>query len=364
MSRKLATVRRITSLSPIEGADRIEVAQVDGWKVVTQKGIHRVGDLAVYFEIDSLLPELPEFEFLRKTSYVKTSQEGSGFRLKTIRMRGQVSQGLIVPIRELTQYLCADPADPYDQRDLNEDWLEEGQDVTELLGVKKYERVIPAQLAGKVRGNFPGFLRKTDQERIQNYIGTFMRKYRDHTWECSLKLDGSSMTVYYYAPEDRFGVCSRNLDLIETDDNAFWTVARKFNLEEKLRAAHAYHGCGSSYAIQGELVGPGIQGNREGLKELYFFVFDVWDIDQQVYLDSETRRSLVEDELGLKHVPVYETCTYGFDSADGFLEYAEYAFDGGSINHPEREGLVFKSLDDPNVSFKAISNAFLLKGGD
>jgi RNA ligase (TIGR02306 family) len=373
--RKLATIRKITSLTSIPDADRIEVAQVDGWKVVVQKGLHVVGDLVVYFEIDSLLPIREEFEFLRKNSYVKNSQEGEGFRLKTIKMRGQVSQGLIVPIRDLKEFQFIENRywfDPPEEfrvplPEFPDDYflleVAEGQDVTEVLGVKKYEKIIPAQLAGKIRGNFPSFIRKTDQERIQNFIKPFLTNYRDHEWECSLKLDGSSMTAYYYAPEDRFGVCSRNLDLKETDDNSFWQVARKLNLEEKLRYLHDYHGSKDSFALQGELMGPGIQGNPEQLKELEFFVYDIWDIEAQVYLPSDIRLDVI-NQIGIKHVPVYETCTYGFDSADGFIEYAEYAFDGKSINNPVREGLVFKSLNDPNVSFKAISNKFLLNGGD
>jgi ATP-dependent RNA circularization protein (DNA/RNA ligase family) len=151
--------------------------------------------------------------------------------------------------------------------------------------------------------------------------------------------------------------------LKETDDNSFWQVARKLNLEEKLRYLHDYHGSKDSFALQGELMGPGIQGNPEQLKELEFFVYDIWDIEAQVYLPSDIRLDVI-NQIGIKHVPVYETCTYGFDSADGFIEYAEYAFDGKSINNPVREGLVFKSLNDPNVSFKAISNKFLLNGGD
>jgi RNA ligase (TIGR02306 family) len=363
--RKLATIRKIVSLTPIPDADRIEVAQIDGWKVVVQKGLHEVGDLVVYFEIDSLLPIKEEFEFLRKGCYVKNSQEGEGFRLKTIRLRGQVSQGLIIPIRELTNDFWLD------QRTQESVWttvngepLVEGLDVTDLLDVKKYEKIIPAQLAGQIRGSFPSFIRKTDQERVQNFIGTFMKKYREHKWETTLKLDGSSMTVYFN--DGDFGVCSRNMNLKESEDNSFWQVARKNDIEQRLKNLCAnpnFDIGGLNLAIQGELMGPGVQGNREQLKELDFYVYDVWSIDAQRYLNSWERRNLI-DNLGLKHVPVYETVTYGFDDADGFLQYAEYAFDGKSINHPEREGLVFKSIDDPNVSFKAISNKFLLKGGE
>lgn len=366
--RKFASIQRIAKLSPIKDADKIEVAQINGWKVVVQKGLHKEGDLVVYFEIDSLLPEFPEFEFLRDRCYVKetNSVNGAGFRLKTIKLRGQVSQGMIMPMRELEHYFSVNSG--FGDHEITMDRqviIEAGDDVSHWLFVQKYEKPIPANLAGKIRGNFPSFIPKTDQERIQNFIPDFLKKYRDHEWEVSLKLDGSSMTVYYYAQEDRFGVCSRNLDLTETEDNSFWQVARKLDLETKLRDAHAYHGCGVSYALQGELMGPGVQGNRENLKDLDFYVYDVWDITCQAYLDGETRRSFIEDELGLKHVPIYEVAKMGYDSADGFLELAEYGYgDGKSLNHKEREGLVFKSIQDPSVSFKAISNKYLLSGGE
>jgi len=365
--RKLASIQKITKLSPIKDADRIEVADILGWKVVVQKGLHKVGDLVVFFEVDSLIPEgLPEFEFLRKSGYVKESQNGSGFRLKTIKLKKQVSAGMIIPIRELTHYLLSD-GDPYDYRPVDVVLLEEGMDVTQSLGVQKYEKIIPANLAGKVRGNFPSFIPKTDQERVQNFIGDFLKHYRDHTWETSLKLDGSSCTIYYNSAIGEFGVCSRNMNLTETEENSFWQVARKYKLEETMSrpfsVAYAGYVFPKSYAIQGELMGPGVQGNRENLTELDLYVYDIWDIENQAYLDSKTRIKLTK-ALGLKHIPIYETCTYGFDDSKGFLEYAEYAFEGKSLNHPHREGLVFKSVDDPNVSFKAISNFYLLEGGE
>lgn len=360
--RKLASIQRITKLTPIKDADKIEVAQINGWKIVVQKGLHKEGDLVVYFEIDSLLPEIPEFEFLRDRCYVKAtnSVNGAGFRLKTIKLRGQVSQGMIMPIRELESYFY-NPEHP----ESHIMTIDEGDDVTEMLFVQKYEKPIPANLAGKIRGNFPSFIPKTDQERIQNFIPDFLKKYRDHEWEVSLKLDGSSMTVYYYAQEDRFGVCSRNLDLTETEDNSFWQVARKLDLETKMRRlSDIIPFKTSSFAIQGELMGPGVQGNREGLKEMEFFVYDIWDIDEARYLDSH-EREMVTLALGLTHVPIYEVAKMGYDDADGFLQLAEYGYgDGKSLNHKEREGLVFKSIQDPSVSFKAISNKYLLSGGD
>jgi RNA ligase (TIGR02306 family) len=154
MERKLATVRKIKEIKPIEGADLIELAIVDGWQVVVAKNVeHKVGDKIVYCEIDSFLPIREEFEFLRKSSYKKMGDQ-EGFRLKTIKLKNTLSQGLILPYSVLPVAQFATAND-----------LPEGMDVSEMLGIIKYDPPIPAQLVGKVKGNFPSFLRKTDEER-------------------------------------------------------------------------------------------------------------------------------------------------------------------------------------------------------
>ena len=381
IKRKLAEIARITNISPIEGADKIEVAQVMGWETVVQKGIHNVGDLVVYFSIDSVLPEIPEFEFLRKNCYVTaaSSVNGAGFRLKTIRLRGQVSQGLIVPIRELFRwedchYVRTVISKVHrDENSLtleSQDYYldpEEGDDVTDVLGVVKFERPISPNLAGKARGNFPTFIPKTDQDRIQGNFKKF-DKNRDDDWEVTIKLDGSSATFYFDSETDRFGVCSRNLDLIETEDNAFWQVARKYDIENKFReTANAYAAFDMGplkMAIQGELMGPKVQGNREGFDDLRFFVFDIYDFGEQRYYNSHDRR-VIADSFNLEHVPVVDTTKFDFTSPKQFIELAETGYHNGkSINNPIREGLVFKSVQHPEISFKAISNIFLMSGGE
>jgi RNA ligase (TIGR02306 family) len=150
MERKLASIQAIKEILPIEGADAIELAVVNGWKVVVAKNVgHRAGDHVVYCEIDSFLPIREEFEFLRKSSYKKMGDR-EGFRLRTIKLRGQVSQGLILPMSIFGDF----------------GWTAyEGLDVTEKLGIVKYEPPVPAELAGKVKGLFPSFLRRTDEER-------------------------------------------------------------------------------------------------------------------------------------------------------------------------------------------------------
>ena len=179
--RKLATIRRINEIRQIEGADNIELAIVDGWQVVVAKNVeHKVGDFIVYCEIDSFLPIKEEFEFLRKSSYRKSS-EAEGFRLRTAKMRGQISQGLILPISVLGSEIS----------------LEEGMDVTELLGIIKYEPPIPAELSGKVKGMFPSFISKTDEIRAQNIPNEYKTYIESNdNFYITEKLDGSSATFY------------------------------------------------------------------------------------------------------------------------------------------------------------------------
>lgn len=364
--RKLASVRRIESIDPIEGADNIVCATVDGWKLVTQKSNNfNPGDLVVYFEIDSFLPAIEKFEFLRK-SCLRVMDNVEGFRIKTIKLRGQISQGLILPLKEIYQgdhrfFRAIDhTGDDLWMTRLNDEWVsaeQEGFDLTELLGVKKWEAPIHPSLAGKARGNFPEFIRKTDQERVQN-VYKYFRRHKDVTqYEVSLKLDGSSTTIY--CKSGYVGVCSRNLDLTETDDNAFWKVSRSTKLVEALESY------GKNIAIQGELMGPGVQGNREGLKNLELYVFDVYDIDAMEYVDSTTKRYILDDlyRLGaaFKNVPIVDYVSLDrFENVQDFLNYAERP----SINHPIAEGVVFKNMDGQRHSFKVISNKFLLKEKD
>lgn len=325
--RKLATVRRIAELNPIEGADAIECAKVDGWKVVVKKGEFAVGQLATYFEIDSWIPE-DIAPFLCKD---KREFNGiPGARLRTIRLRGQVSQGLLLPA-------------PVEH-------AEEGDDLTEVLGIQKWEPPVSAQLSGLVRGNFPGFLQKTDQERVQN-LSRDLDAWRadDSTWEVTEKLDGSSMTAYIRDGE--FGVCSRNLDLTRDESNSFWATAIKLQLEERMARL------GRNIAIQGELIGPGIQGNRYALDAHQFMLFDVFDIDQFQYLTA-AERIAVATELSVLHCPILSASASIENSVDELLLMAE----GPSAlpPHPQREGLVYKCTTNPSLSFKVISNKFLL----
>lgn len=323
--RKLATVRKIIDITSIPGADTIECAQVDGWKVVVKKSEFEVGQLALYIEVDAFVPtELASF--LSKGKEPREYNGIKGERLRTVKLRQQISQGLLLPLKG--EY-------------------EEGQDLSDELGIQKYEAPIPAQLAGTVKGNFPSFIPKTDQERIQNLSRELAQwASEDKEWEVTEKLDGSSMTVYLYQGE--FGVCSRNLDLKEDENNSFWKAARANKLEEKLRAV------GRNLALQGELIGEGIQKNQYALQGQEFYLFDIYDIDAGGYMPARKRVDLLT-ELNVRHCPILWCDRLKNKTCEDILWLAE----GESFlnNSAKREGIVFKCGDD---SFKAISNTFLL----
>ena len=341
--RKLATIQTIKEILPIEGADAIEIAVVNGWSVVVAKNAnHKVGDKVIYCEIDSFLPTEPEFEFLRKSSYKKLSDGTEGFRLRTIKLRGQISQGLIISLSNAKQIV---------QRNLNiddPDWTE-GENVSEKLGIIKYEPPVPASLEGIAKGLFPSFIPKTDEERIQNLSETYFTfKENPVSYYATEKLDGSSATYYYRNGE--FGVCSRNLELIETDDNTFWKVARILDLENKMKSLN-FHA-----SLQGELVGEGIQGNPYKILGQKVFFFNVYNIDEGHYLDFDGFTEIIAS-LKLSTVPILET---NFKLPDTIEEILSYSENKSSLNKSfDREGVVIRSVDR-KVSFKAISNMFLL----
>lgn len=354
--RKLATIRRIDELRPIEGADAIECAVVGGWSVVVKKGEFYNGELAVYLEIDSWVPtELAPF--LSKGSEPREYNGVKGERLRTIKLRGQVSQGLLLKTVSVDNAALA--IGPLQFPAI------EGYDLTEDLCIQKYEAPIPAQLAGQVRGSFPSFVSKTDQERIQNLTKELEQWQGNNqfTWEVTEKLDGSSMTVYVRDEDE--GVCSRNLDLKLDENNSFWKVAIRENLIEKIRST------GRNLALQGELIGEGIQKNPYGIRDQDFRLFDIYDIDRGDYMTPFERRVFC-DTHNIKHVPLIMT-EYVIDGVvhlvqtvgsgvQGLLALAEGK---SALNaKAEREGLVFKCNTFGGPTFKAISNKFLLKGGE
>lgn len=324
--RHLASVRQVAALTPIEGADNIEVARIDGWNVIVQKGLYEVEDAVVYFEIDSVLPIREEFEFLRSRCYVASPVEG--FRIKTMKMRGVVSQGLVMP---------------YDGT------ADVGTDITDELGVAKYDPPLPMQV--NIKGHWPSFIAKTDQERVQN-----LESIPLETYEVTLKYDGTSATAFYNNGE--VGVCSRNYEL--KPEGTYWDAFS--DIIDGLTVL------GRNLAVQGELMGPGIQKNPLGLTSPQVYIFDVWDIDEQRYLRPDEREAVLfdlENASGTRQGFTTVWWMYDFtpdetdhdvqDTREKILDLADITF-GGKV----QEGIVFKSYDS-DTSFKAINNKYLLK---
>jgi RNA ligase (TIGR02306 family) len=394
--RKLASIQRIAALLPIPGADKIEVAQIGGWNVVVKKGEFSVGDLGVYFEIDSFLPaEHPAFAFLAKDA--KERDGVQRVRLKTIRLRKQLSQGLILPISAFPEL---------SKSVLGLRVLTEGDDVSELLNVEKYEppeeRAAnggPADHRSRT-SQWPFFIQKTDQERAQNAVPQIERAAAaGESFEVTTKLDGSSMTVYalmpdspYYAEaklkrdvctrqgkswvvklwalvkgyfkpvpkEPIFGVCSRNIEVDIDGSTTFAQYVREHGIIEKIAAVAATEG---SLAFQGELIAPSIQGNYEKVEKPEWYVYDVYEIDKQVYKLPAVAR-VFTIEANLDYVPVvsvHANLWQEGEDASGRAIVDKLLLDaeGPGMNPGvKREGRVYKSNTAP-FSFKCISNSYL-----
>ena len=326
--RKMASVQRVLEKKSIVGADLIEAYRVNGWWVVDKKGAYEVGDLVVYCEVDSWIPHTLA-PFLTKPGHYPREYLGvEGERLRTVKLKGQLSQGLLLP--------------------LVEDNSEEGQDFSEILGITKWEDT--RYMANMdARGNFPDFIPKTDQERVQNLDRT-LEKYFGQSFEVTVKRDGSSLTAFVNGEES--GVCSRNVNLKETEDSAFWAAANSLSLIPKILST------GRNLALQGELMSQKIQGNYEKVQGIEWNCFDIYDIDTQEYLLPKERRELCK-QLRIPHIKVVEEDFVLCHNVDQLLEMAE----GPGVNaEVKREGLVFKQ-NNGQFSFKAISNEYLFRKG-
>lgn len=319
--RELITIRTINNIVPIDGADQIVCALIDGWKVVVKKDEFKPGDSCIFFEIDSFLPAIDNrFDFLAKSKRIWRGKEG--YRLKTIKLRGQISQGLALPVS----------------------LFPEGIDVLSN-SIEKWEEDIHPSLAGQVKGSFPPFLHKTDQERIQNCYDDIDKSAY---YEVTLKMDGTSLTIFRYNGE--LGVCSRNQELKINDENADNLYVKQANLFKNIP---------DGFAVQAEICGPNIQNNKIGLSSVQAFVFDIFDINYGGYVSNDVRIAMCS-KYGWKHVPViFNGINSHLHTLDTALAYAEqFTYDNGS----PAEGVVFKRTNGKS-SFKIISNKFLLKYG-
>jgi hypothetical protein len=365
MERKLASVQRILSLSPIEGADKIVKATVLGWElVVAVKDNFKIGDLCVYCEVDSIFPDKPEFEFLRERK----------FRIKTIKLKGQVSQGICFPISII-----------------HKSFHTEGRDVTEILGVTKYdpqaefERKETLRLASidknrmtkffkryswyrnlffkPTRIPFPAFIHKTDEDRIQLFPNA-CEQWKDIPFDVTEKIDGQSAT-YFVIPNPRkglfqkkwiFGVCSRNFQLLKEDNSSYWTIAKQEGLKEKMIKWSTEWGCG--LIVQGEIIGSKIQGNKYNLNGYSFHVFNVIEYYKGDYrpMAQGEQYNFCQD-LQLLTVP---RLIWNFKLPETIHEAVDQAKGKSLLWDIPREGVVVRNYDR-NISFKIINPDFLLK---
>ena len=329
--RTLASIQTINAIEPIAGADAIERARVLGWWVVVKRGEHHPGDKVVYCEIDSLLPERPEFEFLRKGSFRSaiTTSSGqvllpAGFRIKTVKLRGQVSQGICFPL----SILGANPA------------TADGTDVTAQLGIVKFDPPLPASMSGRVKGAFPGFVPKTDETRVQ-ILEALIARQRGKTFYVTEKLDGTSFTAFL--SDGEFGVCSRNQWLDEGDlGNALCRVARDLDLAGKLAQSRAR--LGFDLAIQGEIIGPGVQGNKYARKQVELHLFNIVNLDAFRLVDHADMLSEAA-AMGLTVVPQLASIVLDH-SVDALVELSVGM--SALAEGVHREGVVLRPLKDEN----------------
>jgi len=337
MQRTLASIVRIAELSPIAGADRIELARVAGWQCVVKKGEFRAGELAVYLEIDAVPPDREAFAWLWQPKGQSGVARPDHFRIRTLRLRGTLSQGLLMP---LTQAGLADQP--------------EGTDVTGLLGVTKYEPPAPSGM-GDWRAGFPSLVPKTDEMRVQA-VPQVLEELRGHPFVATVKMDGTSST--FVRVDGEFHACGRNHSIAE-GENLYWYVAKKYRLPEVL--------AGSSLALQGEIVGPGVQKNPAGLKDKSLFVFNVFDTRTgEAFGDAELRAFCTKHAL--QPVPLALEGERFEETLDSLLAKAEGVYEGTS---QQREGIVIRSkapmrstVLGGRMSFKAISNRYLLDERD
>lgn len=307
---KLATIEIIKSLKKHPNADKLEVAQVLGWQTVVQSGIHKEGDKVVFIVIDTIIPRYHWSDFL-----ADKKNPDKPIRLKMIKLRGEHSAGIIVPLNQFNGSFDA---------------LEVGSDVTELLGVEKYIKELPANLGGENIGDFPTHVvSKTDEDNGLSDL-KLVEEVIKRPVTITQKLDGSSCTVVV---EDGVitQVCSRNLSKKETEKSPFWNAAKKLSMLP-----------GFTGVIQGELCGPGIQQNTLRLPEPELFVFQIKKQDGN-YMNYQEMKGFCNVELKCNVVPfITETSFVGCDVDTAIVKLQELADQQVLPNKNPAEGIVVR----------------------
>jgi len=330
--RSLVTIQKVRGISPIPDSDFLELAHVMGWQCVVKKNEFKEGDLGVYYEVDSFLPLNDRYEFLRGSSYRENADNGIGFRVRTMKMRGQLSQGLLLPLAGFQE--LADCA--------------EGTDVTEKLNVKKWYIPETAHSGGKIIGERPYGIPASDEIRIQSAL-ELLDDLNGKPYYITTKMDGTSGIVYYI--DGKIGCCSRNKEIKDEEDALYWSPVYKYGLKEKFAKL------GKNIVITGEICGPGIQKNRLRLADTEWYVFDVKDWDAGRYYTYDNAVKICAD-LGLKNVPLEEQGERFDYSLETLLEKAKGKYPSGL----DKEGIVVRLSSSPKaVSFKVLNNDALLK---
>lgn len=348
MSRKLASIQRVWKIEPIDGADRIELAHVLGWQCVVNKGEFNEGELGVYFEIDSFLPISEEFEFLRSSSYKKTDIMGEGFLLRTKKFKGQISQGLLLPLSAFNVDL-----EPYDL----------GDDVSEILGVRKYEIEERATTGGNIMGILPYDVPHTDETRVQAEPG-LIQEFANREYYISTKMDGSSHSVSL--DENGFHVCGHNYEYKDDDSCAFYRLVNQLGLKQNMEDFVTTFDL-VTLTLQGEFCAPGIQQNRLKLQKPEWYVFTARmngkraTLGEMIYICSA---------LGVKTVPIEEVgqdLPSKYPTVEDLLARA----DGEYPNGGKKEGIVirpttpvFSETIGAELSMKVVNNKYLLKNNE
>ena len=341
MQRALASVRRIDDLRPIDGADRIETAVIGGWTVVVRRGEFAVGDTAVFLELDAVPPDEAPYRFLwtRGADSPQPGTRPAKFRVRTMKLRGQLSQGVLLPL----DAVGVDPATPA------------GTDVTEQLGVTKYEPPLPAGM-GDARAPYPTRLvPKNDELRVQSHP-ELAGELAGEPWVATVKMDGTSSTFLLDPDDGEFHACGRNWSIAD-GENAYWSIARRYDMPAKLAAVDG------RYALMGEICGPGIQTNPAGLAQVSWFCFGAYDLRERRDLGHDELAGLCED-LGLPTVPLAASGERFDLSVDDLLVLAEGRYPGTDT---PREGIVVRPAHyrysptlGRGLSFKVVANSYLL----